>query len=224
MAGFTDVVKGGRRISVSISVSIGVAMVLVATTLTGCNNVSKEQYDALAQENEQIRQQLNQQQVSIKRSEAEAARLQAENDQLRTAATQATQAPTFNPGPEREISRSRDVYNDSGRTVGTVNFASGADTLDKSMTTKLDSIANTLKSRYSGYDIRVEGHADGARPTKGKYKSNEELSEARAAAVKRYLVQKGISSSRITTVGRGSTTTKVSRDGRRADVVVIGAN
>lgn len=221
MAGFKDVIARGRR----ASTTLGMTMALLASTLIGCNNVSKEQYDALAQENEQIRQQLNQQQVSIKKAESEAATLRAENDQLRSAAVQPSQGPTVYPGPERESTvRRGDVYSDPGRTIGTVNFASGADTLDKSMTAKLDSIASTLKSRYSGYDIRVEGHADGARPTKGKHKSNEALSEARADAVKRYLVQKGISNSRITTVGRGSTTTKVSRDGRRADVVVIGAN
>ncbi len=229
MAGIMGSINGGWRGGRSFGAAmVGLALTLAATTLGGCSSVSKEQYDALGQENEQLRQQVNQQQTAGKQTEQEVARLQAENAKLMAAVA----APPANTGFQGDNGGGggggsrpqRDTMNDSGRTVGTINFGPGSVTVDKASAPKLDSIASALKGKYSGMEVRVEGHADGAKPTKGKYKSNEELSEARAEAVKRYLVQKGVSSSRITTVGRGSTTSKVSRDGRRADVIVIGAN
>ncbi|GMV25958.1 MAG: membrane protein [Phycisphaerae bacterium] len=219
MAGFTNALRGRR-----LGTFIGLAITLAATALGGCNNVSKEKYDALAQENEELRQQVTQNQSQERQKEEALANALQENNQLkqelaaRTAAPQDTGAGGYPQGDSRP-QRSMET-----RNLGTVNFASGSVTLDKASMSTLNSIASALNGRYAGYDVRVEGHADGAPPKRGKYKSNEELSEARADSVKRYLVQRGVSSSRITTAGMGSTTSKVSRDGRRADVIVIGAN
>jgi outer membrane protein OmpA-like peptidoglycan-associated protein len=223
MAGIMNSFKGGRM----AGAVLGLALAFMGTTLGGCNSVSKEEHAALIQENEELRQENGQ--ITRQKQEADnaTAAALAENTRL---TQQMAQQPTAQPsggtwgnetggGSDRGSSRSTTT-----RNVGSVNFAPGGTTLDRTMTRKLDSIASSLKGNYSNYDIRIEGHADGAKPTKGKYKSNEELSEARADAVKRYLVQKGISSGRISTSGLGSTTSKVSSDGRRADVIVIGAN
>lgn len=220
MSGIMDSMKGGRL----VGMAVGLALTLLGSTLGGCSSVSKEQYDALAQENEGLRQSNVQQQAAVKQSEQAVAQLQTENAALKQQLAAALQTGFGNEtggggGGSRPTS---DPI--STRNIGTVNFGPGSVNLDKASMTKLDSIASSLKGRYSNSDVRVEGHADGAKPTRGKYKSNEELSEARAESVKRYLVQKGVSSSRITTAGLGSTTSKVSRDGRRADVIVIGAN
>ena len=53
--------------------------------------------------------------------------------------------------------------------------------------------------RLSGTKIELAGHTD----SDGSAESNLKLSQDRAAAVKAYLVSKGISASRIQTVGYG---------------------
>lgn len=223
MSGIMSAFKGGRM----AGAVLGLALAFMGTTLGGCNSVSKEEHAALIQENEELRQENGQLSNKVRESDTAAAAAMAENTRL---TQQMAQQPTAQPGTgtwDNSTSggdRGSSRPSTTTRNIGSVNFAPGGTTLDRTMTRKLDSIASSLKGNYSGYDIRIEGHADGAKPTKGKYRSNEELSEARAEAVKRYLVQKGISSGRISTSGLGSTTSKVSADGRRADVIVIGAN
>jgi OOP family OmpA-OmpF porin len=62
----------------------------------------------------------------------------------------------------------------------------------------LDEAAQILQDNP---DVRVtiEGHTDAV----GSDAYNQQLSERRAAAVKRYLVTKGIAADRLETVGRG---------------------
>jgi OOP family OmpA-OmpF porin len=62
----------------------------------------------------------------------------------------------------------------------------------------LDNIENILKNN-PGLNIRIEGHTDDV----GSMKYNIGLSGKRAQAIKDYLVDKGIDSSRITTKGLG---------------------
>ncbi|MBM4257275.1 MAG: OmpA family protein [Deltaproteobacteria bacterium] len=83
----------------------------------------------------------------------------------------------------------------------------GADVLfdfDKSETRReaaptLDAAAKHL--RASQHAARVEGHTDG----KGADAYNQPLSEKRAASVRNYLVQHGVASDRITSMGFGKT-------------------
>jgi OOP family OmpA-OmpF porin len=56
-----------------------------------------------------------------------------------------------------------------------------------------------------------------------RWKSNQELSEARADAVKKYLVSKGLDANMVTVTGLGSTKPK-SNDkaaNRRVEIVVV---
>ena len=62
----------------------------------------------------------------------------------------------------------------------------------------LDNIENILK-KNPGLKVRIEGHTDDI----GSMKYNIDLSGKRAQAIKDYLVDKGIDSSRITTTGLG---------------------
>lgn len=220
MAGFMDSFKGGRM----VGAVLGLTLAFMGTTLGGCNSVSKEEHAALMQENEELRQENGQLSTKAREAETSMASLAAEKAALQQQLTQQAQQPAPTPNWNNDGGVRDSRPSQSTRNIGSVNFAPGGTTLDKTNSKKLDSLASALKGTYSGLDVVVEGHADGAKPTKGKYKSNEELSEARAEAVKRYLVQKGISSGRISTRGLGSTTSKVSANGRRADVIVIGAN
>lgn len=65
----------------------------------------------------------------------------------------------------------------------------------------LDSVAKVLANQ-SGKNILVEGHSDSVPVTNGKYASNWELSAARAGAVVRFFVDKGIEPHRLAAVGR----------------------
>jgi outer membrane protein OmpA-like peptidoglycan-associated protein len=63
---------------------------------------------------------------------------------------------------------------------------------------ELSRVANVL-NQYPDTNIRVEGHTD----TTGSAQYNLRLSKNRAKAVKNILVQRGVASSRITTIGYG---------------------
>jgi outer membrane protein OmpA-like peptidoglycan-associated protein len=58
-----------------------------------------------------------------------------------------------------------------------------------------------ILAKYPSINISIEGHTDNT----GSAAGNQKLSEQRAAAVKAYLVKKGISADRMTTTGYGQT-------------------
>jgi outer membrane protein OmpA-like peptidoglycan-associated protein len=58
------------------------------------------------------------------------------------------------------------------------------------------------------YKLIIDGHTD----SQGDDAKNMELSEKRAAAVKRYLVGKGVEEGRLTSRGFGETVPKASND------------
>ncbi len=64
----------------------------------------------------------------------------------------------------------------------------------------LQSIAAILKE-YPSANFSIEGHTD----SDGKDATNQKLSEDRAAAVKNYLIENGIATSRLSSVGYGET-------------------
>ncbi len=83
-----------------------------------------------------------------------------------------------------------------------VGFASGTADLDPGSKAKLDSVAEQLKANPS-VKIELIGHTDntGIKPG-SKFKTNQQLSEARAKSVKAYLQSKGVTND-ITAVGKG---------------------
>lgn len=91
----------------------------------------------------------------------------------------------------------------------------------------LDKIAKVL-SRNPAATALVEGHAD--KRNTSKYKHNLMLSQDRAAAVRQYLVNKGIAIGRMRAVGYGFDRPKAANDpingnlaNRRVDVYIYGA-
>ncbi|WP_410843897.1 OmpA family protein, partial [Paraburkholderia sp.] len=65
----------------------------------------------------------------------------------------------------------------------------------------LDQVAIALKD-YSTHNILVEGHTDSTPISNAKYESNWELSSARAGAVVRFFVDRGIEPHRLAAIGR----------------------
>ena len=80
-------------------------------------------------------------------------------------------------------------------------FHSGDAHLLPDSTQVLDQVAVALKD-YSTHNILVEGHTDSTPISTEKYESNWELSSARAGAVVRFFVDKGIEPHRLAAIGR----------------------
>ncbi|MDE0300077.1 MAG: OmpA family protein [Candidatus Poribacteria bacterium] len=80
-------------------------------------------------------------------------------------------------------------------------FASGSAKLNAEFLPRLEQLAEVIKS-LPDYNVRIEGHSDSS----GSEKANLRLTEKRAAAFKKYLVdQCGVPDERLRTVGLGET-------------------
>lgn len=109
-------------------------------------------------------------------------------------------------------------------------YPEGQATLSKSGKAILDRLTPTL-SQATDHRIEVEGYTDSVpigRHLRSKYKTNWELSAARAASVVEYLQKKGIDPSRMTAAGHGQyqpTADNGSADGRaenrRTDIDLV---
>ena len=110
-------------------------------------------------------------------------------------------------------------------SAATVQFASGKTGLSSEAKAMLDKAVATIKSHPHAVVV-VSGHADGTPVLSGKYRSNWDLSQARANSVANYLKDSGVTND-IKTIARGHTMPVANvntKDGRaanrRADVVV----
>lgn len=108
---------------------------------------------------------------------------------------------------------------------GSVLFASGKYALLNTAMTKLDQVAEALKSQDSEKRMIVEGHTD----SQGSDSTNQPLSLNRATAVRNYLVSRGVAAEKISAVGFGSSKaitdnkTAENRANNRRVEIVIGA-
>jgi outer membrane protein OmpA-like peptidoglycan-associated protein len=106
---------------------------------------------------------------------------------------------------------------------GNVLFTSGEYQLTGEAQQKLALIADTLRPQARTHEIVVEGHTD----SKGTTVSNQMLSENRARVVMEFLVQRGVPSSGITSVGIGqsrpiadNTTPEGRANNRRVEIII----
>lgn len=120
------------------------------------------------------------------------------------------------------------LFQDGGRTLQTILvddlFAPASAELTDGGRRRLTVLADTLKSGWIGYQIRVEGHSDSTPigpSISSQYPSNWELSAARASAVVRFLVEEHeIPAGQIAVTSHGSTRPVARNDiaeGRRAN-------
>ena len=86
--------------------------------------------------------------------------------------------------------------------VATIQFGSGQTRVSSKGQEMLDSIVEQLQAD-SDAQIVVIGHADGTPVLRGSYRSNWDLSQARANSAAKYLESKGIDAGRIESVGKG---------------------
>ena len=102
-------------------------------------------------------------------------------------------------GPDNKVQRDI-ILTPSGETMRLHNliFPQGKAVIDPKSYEELDEVAQMMKEN-SKMVIQLEGHTD----NQGSAKANMELSESRVAAVKKYLVSKGIAKDRIKTKAYG---------------------
>jgi len=79
-----------------------------------------------------------------------------------------------------------------------IHFASDSATLTPAARERLDEIAQMLRA-HPEVTLLIVGHTD----SRGSEAYNQRLSEQRAESVANYLIQRGVSASRVTTSGRG---------------------
>lgn len=203
---------------------------IASLNLGGCNK-DKQTIEQLTTENQQLR--------------TERDGLEQQNSQLKGQYEQLLGTIANNPQPQPQPQ----PYNDPGtggggkkrtggggggggggtRTdierltvAGDVLFSAGSDVVSSGGKKELDKVASKIKSKYKSNHIRVEGYTDSDPIRKSKWPSNEALSAARAAAVEKYLITRGISSSRIESVGMGAAKAKGSKAAsRRVEIVIL---
>lgn len=114
------------------------------------------------------------------------------------------------------IRRTEDVLIATFKSEVLFNFNSF--TLKPGAYNELERVANVL-IKYPQTSIRIEGHTD----SQGSEEYNQILSEKRAEAVKKAIVQRGVSSKRIQTIGFGESQPISSNDAinRRVNIVII---
>src|SRR5476649_1431124 len=112
--------------------------------------------------------------------------------------------------------------------VSEVLFDSGKAKLRKDSYSKLDKVAGVLNTTVVDLNVGVEGHTDNQPIKKSGWKSNWELSTARALSVLHYLSDKSVSEPRLAAIGYGeykpvaSNDTKEGRQkNRRVEIVIL---
>ena len=93
---------------------------------------------------------------------------------------------------------------------------------------KLDKVADVLNTTVADLNVGIEGHTDNRPIKRSGWKSNWELSTARALSVLHYLSGKSVAESRLAAIGYGeykpvaSNDTKEGRQkNRRVEIVIL---
>ncbi len=198
---------------------------LLAALAAGCQN-------KVAEENRDLRQQTRELQAQLD----EAHRQEELDKQAAAAARAATPPPpvvapppvTAVAPPAKPDLGDLESHHDpvAGTTTvtlpGDVFFDPGKAELKTSAKPTLDKVAAALKKEYGGKTVRIEGYTDTDPIKHSKWKDNQQLSEARAGAVRDYLVSKGVGATRITVEGLGENKPKGTKAAsRRVEVVVV---
>ena len=82
-----------------------------------------------------------------------------------------------------------------------VLFATGSADIQAGAKGKLDNVINSIKAHYAGAHVGVYGFTDAT----GSASANQDLSQKRAAAVKDYIVSKGMDGGMVEVRGMGET-------------------
>jgi flagellar motor protein MotB len=206
----------------------------VAAFAGGCNSNEKAQLAGMQREREEMQTQMNGLRIEnnalqtretdlqnqLAQKDTEIAKREQEIARLRAAGASSAKAPAAPAKPSAPVQASdmkppgsaaaapagwsRSAGGHKATIGGDVLFASGQASLSPAGRTALDRIVADIKAHYAAAKLRVTGYTDSDPISKSPWKSNAELSLARATAVSKYLASKGIAASRIETAGRGA--------------------
>jgi outer membrane protein OmpA-like peptidoglycan-associated protein len=101
--------------------------------------------------------------------------------------------------PAKAVEPNKEIIKKINDFSKTILFDTGKATIKSESFKNLDAIVDVL-NEYKDAKFKIEGYTDSA----GKPASNLKLSKGRAAAVKKYLVDKGVDQSRLSSEGYGS--------------------
>lgn len=188
--------------------------------LGGCQQ-DKKRADAAAAEAAELRERNAQLEQANRDTASRLANLEAEKNQGGTDDSTPVANGHNNGGM---LQRSKDTGLLTATLTGDVLFGSGSDVIKPEAKKSLDKLATEIKTEYPGSSIRVEGYTDSDPlvKTKAKWGTNEHLSQARADAVRKYLISKGIKSGAIEAMGYGPAKPKATKaESRRVEVIVL---
>lgn len=206
--------------------AIGMAVVAAGLVLGGCNNKVKEENEALSKENAELREKVSSIDSQNAQTQQQLTQLQSDNARLQAELAAKAAQPVAQQGGDNwggggnggQIVRPGAQTN-TIEISSDVLFGSGSATLKPEARKELDKYMTRLKSASA---ITIEGHTDTDPIRKSKWGSNQALSKARADAVRDYLASRGVSRSKIDTVGKGSSEPKSTKaKSRRVDIVVV---
>lgn len=211
---------------------------------TAKERAEQEAQARVAAEQNRVEAENQRSEAEAQRSKAEAARIaaqteaqksQAEANQSKLAAEEAArkqqQAESEKAAMRarllqqlNSVLQTRDSDKGLVVTMADILFESGSWNLRPGTREKLARVAGVILS-YPGLNLKIEGHTDSV----GGDAYNQQLSEKRAAAVRDYLVQQGVSLNSVAAVGYGKTQPMASNDtvegrrqNRRVDLIVSG--
>ncbi len=135
-------------------------------------------------------------------------------------------AVVSHPSPDLQVTTRGDTT--TFTILSAVLFNSGKATLMPQGKAALHNAAQIIRTQYPNARIEVAGHTDNEPIKYSHYKSNYDLSVARARAVVRYMTEtEGLGASNFTTVGYGESRPVASNDSsqgrqknRRAEIIV----
>lgn len=207
---------------------MGLALLAILPLVSGC--ATQRQLQEYEQEILQLREEKAQLQDENRRLDGELSRYEVDLTEALSARDQVVNTPAPRFAELENAGMGVDVRN--GRVAITlpnsITFASGSATLTKQGQQALTLVSNRLNSDFAGGLYWIEGHTDDDQPSRGQYKTNRELSFARAMAVLRYLVeQTGVSDSQCVVAGHGeyrplssNTTASGKAQNRRVEIII----
>jgi len=204
---------------------LAMGLVIAAIGATGCKNSTKTENANLTAENQSLRDQLADRAKALEDCNAEVRARDQQLAELRKGGSGGgAMASTGGTGFENIPGVTGTMS--AGEVTASVDsdllFDSGKTALKSSAKKSLDAVASVLNSTYSSASVRVAGHTDSDPIRKSGFKSNYHLAFERAWAVREYLIQKGVSSKRLSLASYGPDVPKGSKpQSRRVEIVVV---
>ncbi len=174
-----------------------IAPLLILVALTGCAK------------HKQLEQQNIDQQRAVEKLNNEIARLNTELNVLsksREELLDAKKSLEEKLKPELSAGDLNLALKERGLVITVLNkvlFDSGKADLKTSSEATLEKVANILNTTVPSNMVYIEGHTDSAPIKYSAWKSNWELSTARANGVLHFLIEKGVNPSRLVVCGYG---------------------